>query len=209
MPPGQRAPRLGPESRREQLLAVGIELFSERAYPEVEISDIAGRAGVSRGLLYRYFTDKADLFAAVVRSELDGMAQATRRPADGDSADPQARVRAGLDTYFDYICARPHWYRALYRGAGGVAPEIRTLVERSYQGQAEQILEMLGIGSPDAEQRMAVRCWIAFLAAAGLALVDGTVESRDALRDRCAAVLFAAVDPVPRSMTAAPEEAGR
>lgn len=176
---------------------MGIELFGERDYAEVEISDIAARAGVSRGLLYRYFTDKADLFAAVVRSELDGMAQTTRRStAENRPADPFERLRVGLDSYFDYICDRPHWYRALYRGAGGLTPEVRALVEQAYRGQIEQTLDKAGIESPDAAQRVAVRCWIAFLAAAGLALLDGTVESRDELRDRCAAALLAAVDPV-------------
>lgn len=188
---------------------MGFELFGERDYAEVEISDIAAQAGVSRGLLYRYFTDKADLFAAVVRSELDGMAQATRRStAANRPADPFERIRVGLDAYFDYICARPHWYRALYRGAGGLTPEVRALVEHAYLGQVEQIVDKLGIESPDAVQRVAVRCWIAFLATAGLALLDGTVESRDELRDTCAAALFAAVEPAPQSASSAPDFPG-
>ena len=186
--------RLSPDSRREQLVSVGVELFGERDYAEVEISHIAARAGVSRGLLYRYFPDKAGLYAAVVRSQLDGMAELTYTAGAAAGSLPE-RVRAGLDAYFDYIVARPNWYRALYRGATGLDSQVRAIVEQAYQRQTEQILEQLGLDSPDAEQLVAVRCWIAFLATAGLSLLDGAVDSRASLRERCADALLAAVRP--------------
>ncbi|WP_177238908.1 TetR/AcrR family transcriptional regulator [Pseudonocardia ammonioxydans] len=176
-------------------MAVGVELFGERDYAEVEISDIAARAGVSRGLLYRYFPDKAGLFAAVVRSQLDGMAELTYTSGSAAAGTASERILAGLDAYFDYIVAHPNWYRALYRGGTGVDSQVRAMVENAYERQAEQILEQLGLESPDSEQVVAVRCWIAFLATAGLSLLDGAVDSRVWLRERCADALFAAVRP--------------
>ena len=47
--------RLDPGQRREQILDAANALFAERAYDEVSIEDIAGAAGVTRGLVHHYF----------------------------------------------------------------------------------------------------------------------------------------------------------
>lgn len=52
--------------RREQLLKTAFDLFSEQGYRGTSIRSIARRIGVNEGLLYHYFTGKADLFAAVL-----------------------------------------------------------------------------------------------------------------------------------------------
>ena len=61
--------RLSTAERREQLLSVGARLFSDGPYDEVRIERVAEIAGVSRGLLYHYFPNKRDFFAAVVERE--------------------------------------------------------------------------------------------------------------------------------------------
>ncbi|MBC7173252.1 MAG: TetR family transcriptional regulator, partial [Polyangiaceae bacterium] len=40
------------EERREQLLELGLELFSTRTYEDLSIDEIAQAAGMSKGLLY-------------------------------------------------------------------------------------------------------------------------------------------------------------
>jgi TetR/AcrR family transcriptional repressor of mexJK operon len=52
--------------RREQLLAVGLALFSERGYRGTAVRDITRAAGVTEAVLYHYFANKADLWAAVL-----------------------------------------------------------------------------------------------------------------------------------------------
>lgn len=54
------------EWRRNQLVDVALELFSERGIDGVRISDIAEKAGVAQGLLYRYFPGKEALLSAIV-----------------------------------------------------------------------------------------------------------------------------------------------
>lgn len=53
-------------ARREQLVQTGLRLFSEKGYRGTSVRDIARAAGVTEGLLYHYFTSKADLFRAVL-----------------------------------------------------------------------------------------------------------------------------------------------
>lgn len=50
---------------REALLAAALQTFRERGVAHTRLSDVAARAGVTRGAIYWHFKDKAELFAAV------------------------------------------------------------------------------------------------------------------------------------------------
>ena len=50
------------EVRVATLMAATIDLFSERDYSSVTISDVAHRAGVAHSLVYYHFNNKNDLF---------------------------------------------------------------------------------------------------------------------------------------------------
>lgn len=56
------------EARREQLLDVALQLFSEKGVRGSTIRDIAQAAGVTEGLIYRYFPSKVALVQAVLES---------------------------------------------------------------------------------------------------------------------------------------------
>ena len=58
------------ESRPAELLAAALELFVERGYAATRLDDIASRAGVSKGTLYLYFSNKHELFEALVRETI-------------------------------------------------------------------------------------------------------------------------------------------
>lgn len=47
--------------RREQILSVALSLFYKNGYKNTKISDIAEAAGISKGLVYRYFESKAEI----------------------------------------------------------------------------------------------------------------------------------------------------
>lgn len=56
------------EDRPKEICAAALEVFAEKGFAAAKLDEIARRAGVSKGTLYLYFEDKADLFRAVVRS---------------------------------------------------------------------------------------------------------------------------------------------
>lgn len=56
----------GYDERREQIAAAAARVFAEKGFSGATNRDIARAAGISPGLIYWYFENKADLFAAVV-----------------------------------------------------------------------------------------------------------------------------------------------
>jgi AcrR family transcriptional regulator len=54
------------EARPAEILAAALASFAERGFAASRLDDVAHRAGVTKGTLYLYFPNKAELFKAVV-----------------------------------------------------------------------------------------------------------------------------------------------
>lgn len=66
--PGGRKARSA--ARREAILAAALDEFSERGFAAARLDDVARRAGVAKGTIYLYFSDKENLFQELVRAML-------------------------------------------------------------------------------------------------------------------------------------------
>lgn len=53
------------EERRQLILNVAVEVFSEKGYCSATIDEIVKKAGISKGLIYTYFTSKEEIFLAI------------------------------------------------------------------------------------------------------------------------------------------------
>jgi AcrR family transcriptional regulator len=69
-----RKPRADAEKNRGKVLKVAFEVFASEGFA-VPIDEIARRAGVGAGTVYRHFPAKEDLFRAVIRERLDRLVQ--------------------------------------------------------------------------------------------------------------------------------------
>ncbi len=77
MPRTREASKLVRDERRQQILKAATGVFASKGLANTKIEDLAKAAGMSQGLLYRYFANKTDVFAAV----LDQLAEETIRIA--------------------------------------------------------------------------------------------------------------------------------
>lgn len=66
--------------KRERLVAAAIAEFAAHPFREASLDRVAAAAGVSKGSLYQYFEDKADLHRFVVLDEL-GARRTTQAPS--------------------------------------------------------------------------------------------------------------------------------
>jgi AcrR family transcriptional regulator len=91
--PGARPLRADAQRNRERVLEIARELFEERG-SGVEMDDVADRAGVGVGTIYRHFPTKDALIQAVLASHV-------QRLADGARARLGARDAGGA--FFGYL----------------------------------------------------------------------------------------------------------
>lgn len=65
--------RLPPERRVADILVAARDVFTEKGYDEALISDIADRAGVVEGSIYRFFTNKRELLVKTAEQWYEDM----------------------------------------------------------------------------------------------------------------------------------------
>lgn len=195
--------RLSPDDRRNELLALGAEVFGQRPYDEVRIDEIAERAGVSRALMYHYFPDKRAFFAAVVRAEGERLFEATNTPPEpGQSLFDQ--VRAGVLAYLRYDEEFPHGAWAAYVGMGRSDPVLRGIEDTDNDRQAQRILGRINAAVGDElaskverDLRITVYAWLAYtFEMCRQRLLDPSIDA-EALAGSCAHALLDAVGRVP------------
>jgi AcrR family transcriptional regulator len=135
-----RKPRADSLRNRELLLAAAKTAFAETG-AEAPLEDVARRAGVGIGTLYRHFSTREALVAAVYARELDQLASAAdellaQRPAG------QA-LEAWLDLLIDYMATKrvvapalradPGEGSRVYASSGAtILPALKRLTETAH-----------------------------------------------------------------------------
>jgi AcrR family transcriptional regulator len=156
--------RLDPETRRAQLLDLGVSLLATRSLEEMSIDVLAEHAGISRGLLYHYFGNKQDFHLAVVRRMVEDLYAATA-PVDSDEV--AVRLSVSLKNYLDFVVANRSAYESVRRAAlGGTNPAMREayeagrsqLLDRIFDSATEEQLAAHGIVDTPAT-RLLTRGW--------------------------------------------------
>ena len=104
------------ERRRAELVEAVIEAIRELG-PEPGIDAVAAHAGVSKPVLYRYFTDKSGLWLAVGRQAATAVVEAIA-PAVAAVREERDVVSAAIDAYLTFIQADPHVYRFVVHQRG-------------------------------------------------------------------------------------------
>ena len=111
------APQDEETSKRRQILDGAREVFMELGFDGASMGEIARAAGVSKGTLYVYFTDKTALFEAIVEEET--------RTAVLFSFDPDRDIATNLtgfgEAYIALVC-RP--------GGGSAIRTVMAIAER-------------------------------------------------------------------------------
>ena len=99
-------PRRDSARTRARILQAARRLFAERDITSVGIRDIASAAGVSHGLVQRYFGTREQMIAEIVRQEVElfsGVAPPLPKGTSPDELESlREHLRAGMHRFQDY-----------------------------------------------------------------------------------------------------------
>lgn len=108
-----RAPRADAQRNLDALVAAAREVFA-RSGVDAPVREIAERAGVGVGTLYRHFPQRADLVIAVFRSAVDAAADAA--PGLAAAYPPGEAVAQWMQRFVDFIGTKRGLAAALHSG---------------------------------------------------------------------------------------------
>jgi AcrR family transcriptional regulator len=108
--------------RQRQIIDAAMSLALESGAPAVTVAAVAKRAGISRSLVYEYFSSSADLIADLVLEELEYYKQRLMTAVDGVE-DPYHYIELWISEALQYVADGRHM---LVKSLNSVAaPEFR------------------------------------------------------------------------------------
>jgi AcrR family transcriptional regulator len=171
------------ETRRADLVEAAVAAIDEHG-PSAGIAEIAASAGVSKPVLYRYFTDKDDLYRAVgawgANAVLDGVL-----PVLLGDAPIRTRVERACDEYLELISGHPHVFFLLVEHPSNEDPlaDGKEMVAAALSRTVGDALRGLGVDAAGAEP------WAHGLVGLGLATGEWWLRRRTMSRAAVSAYL--------------------
>ena len=151
MPPSRTAPLR--QVRERELVAATRALFDERGMQDAPIEAIARTVGIARGLVYRHFSSKEELFVLTVTDYLSQLA-GLLDDATADEADPTAQLERCTEAYARFCQRYPAFLDSSLALMRRPARELQQVVSESVwlrlgQGMArciDQLVRVLRTG---------------------------------------------------------------
>ena len=126
--------------RRRRIVHAALDLLADHEYDAIQVRDIADAAGVALATLYRYFSSKEHLYAAVL------LEWAADYPVGLDRAagtDPEARIRALMRRAVRAFERAPHVMRVVVVLETSDDPNARALFDEFARANAAVFLDAL------------------------------------------------------------------
>jgi AcrR family transcriptional regulator len=116
--------------RERDLVAATRGLFDERGMQDAGIEEIARAAGIARGLVYRHFSSKEELYVLTVTSYLDELAELLEAAVEGDD-DPAVRLERCTEAFARYCLRYPAYLDSTQALMRRPARELSEIVSES------------------------------------------------------------------------------
>jgi AcrR family transcriptional regulator len=141
---------------RNSILEAAASLFDEKGYEQTTTHQIATRANVSVGALYRYFADKQAILTEVYARETIALRNRILSEfsfVDLLGKDLRALLRKAVEAVFQVYADRPGLRRTLTEQARKIAPlaEMRRSQMEEVFGALRQLLSAPGMRVPDVD----------------------------------------------------------
>ncbi|MGH9571300.1 MAG: TetR/AcrR family transcriptional regulator, partial [Candidatus Angelobacter sp.] len=155
---GRPGSRGEPEKTRAAILKAALAEFSEGGVAGARTDEIARRAGVNKALLYYYFEDKEDLYAAALEQVFSGLFEKVMTVLNNGSFPPRERLLRYVEAHFDYIASAPVYPRLVQREfmrttGRTLSPAATRIFEKYGKPIYSKLRELISAGIEDGEFR--------------------------------------------------------
>jgi AcrR family transcriptional regulator len=99
--------------QRKHILEAAREVFFRDGFVSANLDEVAQKAGVAKGTLYRYFENKGELYVAVL-SHNGALFEQRMREAAASAAEPADQIRRVGRFYHEHWTAHPEYFRIFW-----------------------------------------------------------------------------------------------
>jgi AcrR family transcriptional regulator len=121
------------EERKMHILKCAKKLFSQHGYYKTQISDIINDAGIARGTVYQYFTNKDDIFVTLIENFYHDWEKSIALNLDSldlDSISPKSYIFHRIKNTLAFLEADRDLCNIVLRMGIGLHRDFDTLMQR-------------------------------------------------------------------------------
>lgn len=96
--------------KKEKLIDIASELFSQNDFHQVAMDDIAIKANVGKGTIYNFFKSKEDLYFSIIEFRMNKLIDILEKAFD-DRDDTLANLRSFVIHLHKFFAKYPHFYQ--------------------------------------------------------------------------------------------------
>jgi AcrR family transcriptional regulator len=138
---------IGIRSQRRRIIEAMVSSCAEKSYPATTISDIVGRASISRTTFYKRFSGKRDCFDAAIDACIDEVRDVAGATSTGWNSPPEA-IRKTTAALLELMAAKPALAQLLTGDAVWVDPSISDRYRRLLIPALEGLFDTGGEAKP-------------------------------------------------------------
>jgi len=133
------------EQRRNQILDVASLIFSKEGFDKANTDEIAKKANLGKGTIYRYFKNKRDLFLCVVDRGLDKLKSAILIEVE-KTKDPLKKIENAIKTYLSFFEKNSNLIGVLIHEQSSFQKRIAERYFEHYYGNIDRIRQTFKAG---------------------------------------------------------------
>ncbi|MEA2375307.1 MAG: hypothetical protein QOD53_1770, partial [Thermoleophilaceae bacterium] len=116
------------------MIRAATRIFAGRGYSETSMDEIAHACGVTKPMLYAYFSSKEGLLVACLERGEQALEEAVSRAALR-AGTPEKRLWSGLVAVFEFFDDNPDLFEIAY-GRGSISPSLADATARGRASMA-------------------------------------------------------------------------
>ena len=145
-----RIPAKRSERSRKRILDAARTVFFEQGFEGANLDEVARRAGLAKGTIYRHFENKAELYVVVLVQNAEVFLERMRRVVDPRASAPD-QVRRLARFYFDHYASQLEYFRIFWaidnqRLIGELPPNLVALVTEVWKRALGILAEVIERG---------------------------------------------------------------
>ena len=114
------------DESKQHILSKAAKVFASKGLASTKVSDLAEAAGISQGLLYRYFDSKEGVFAELLERAVDGATQRAQAVLEGPAA-PWDKLCRLTEQFLKGMYQEPVYYH-LFSQALALPGRVREII---------------------------------------------------------------------------------
>ena len=163
--------RLSATARREQILAVALEVFAKAGFHGCSMNDIADAAGVTKPVLDQHFDSKRDLYAALLE-DVGNRLRTSIDKATADAIDGKTTTELGFRAYFRWVADDHDSFRLLFGAGSRRDEEFSDAVRKITADSAQAIAPLIAVDIDESHRKTLAHALVGLAEGASRRLVE-------------------------------------